>query len=230
MQAVILCAGKGTRMGELTRETPKPLLRINGKSLLAYKLDQLPEAITEIVIVVGYLGEKIREEIGTAYQGRPVKYVEDKTLSGTAHALSQTKDLLGERFMVMMGDDLYSREAMTEALTHEFSVVGRMAETGEGGSRIHMNEGKALLDFVTPETYEALHKDNGLICTGLYSLTRDFFQYEPVKLKDKEEWSLPHTLLVVAQDRPVKVTETDFWLSMSSPEDLERAAKTLFLS
>jgi NDP-sugar pyrophosphorylase family protein len=223
MQAVILCAGKGTRMGELTRETPKPLLRINGKSLLAHKLDVLPSIITEIVIVVGYLGEKIKAEIGDKYKGRPVKYAEDKTLTGTAPALWQAKPLLGERFIVMMGDDVYSSQAMVDCLAHEFSVVGRMAAPQEAGSRIHMNEKKELRDFVTSETYRNISEDPGLICTGLYSLTQEFFTYEPVKLGEKNEWGLPHTLLLTTKDRPVQVVETDFWLSISSPEDLKKA-------
>ena len=64
MFTVILAAGKGTRMGDLAKETPKPMLRVLGKTLLEHKLEMLPESITDVIIVVGYLKDKITEVIG----------------------------------------------------------------------------------------------------------------------------------------------------------------------
>ena len=59
MKAVILAAGKGTRMGDLSLETPKPMLKVLGKTLLEHKLDSLPDVIDEVVITVGYLKDRI---------------------------------------------------------------------------------------------------------------------------------------------------------------------------
>src|SRR5437773_1914053 len=102
MQAVILCSGHGTRMGELTKDTPKPLLKIKGKTLLEYKLERLPEVVDEIILNIGYLGGKIKAEIGPNFNGKKVTYVEDKFIQGTAKALWQAKDILRGRFLVIM--------------------------------------------------------------------------------------------------------------------------------
>ena len=110
MQAIILCGGRGTRMKNLTDELPKPLLPYLGKSLLEYKFESLPEQITDVILVVGYLGNKIKDKIGDNYADRKISYVEQRELLGTANALHTAKDLIADQFVTMMGDDLYSEK------------------------------------------------------------------------------------------------------------------------
>jgi len=227
MQAVILCGGKGIRMGELTKENPKPLLYVGDKTILEHKLDNLPQEITEIILVIGYKKEKIIEKIGDTYKNLPVKYIEDRTISGTAHALWQVKDILKDRFIVMMGDDMYSKDAIRDCAQYDFSIVCKIAQREEAGSRIVIDAKGNLIDFVTPIIYRRSHVDGGLIFTGLYSLTTDIFNYEPVKLELKDEWGLPQTILKVANDREIKIVKTDFWLPVGSPEELARAENYL---
>jgi len=69
MQCVILVAGRGTRMGKLTDSCPKPMLPIKGKPKLVYTLENLPEEIDEVILVIGYLGEQIRNFFGDEYNG-----------------------------------------------------------------------------------------------------------------------------------------------------------------
>ncbi|MFZ2151950.1 MAG: sugar phosphate nucleotidyltransferase, partial [Minisyncoccia bacterium] len=107
MKLVILAAGKGTRMGELTKDIPKPMLKVLGKNLIEHKLDVTPlEVVSEIILVVGYLQEVIRDYFGTEYRGIPITYVED-TIQGTGKAVWNAKEVLNEPFLVMMGDDIY---------------------------------------------------------------------------------------------------------------------------
>lgn len=93
MKAIILAAGKGTRLRSEQAELPKALRKLKGKPLLGYVLDNLdflrPEDIT---IVVGFLKEQVRAEIGGAYQ-----YVEQMPpLNGTARATLSAKSVVGE--------------------------------------------------------------------------------------------------------------------------------------
>lgn len=227
MQAVILCAGKGTRMGDLSKEIPKPLLKFGGKSLLEYKLEALPETIDEVILVIGHLGNKIREEVGEKYGHKKVTYIEDKLLTGTAHALWQCQDILKDKFLVMMGDDIYSQEALEDCSRQDLAIACIRADRETTGSRVLLDESGRPIDFVTHKMYLTLREDGGLIFTGLYALTKEIFDYEPVKLETKEEWGLPQTLLKLAEDKPIKIVETDFWLPVGTPEELSRAEEIL---
>lgn len=214
-------------MGELTKHTPKPLLKISGKSLIEWKLESLPDSVDEVVLVIGYLGEQIKEAFGSEFKGRKITYIEDKTLTGTAHALWQAKDILKGRFLVMMGDDIYNKQALEDASKYDFSLTCIPAKPDDLGSRVISDENGKPIDFVTHLLYLRDHVDGGLVFTALYSMTTEIFNHEPVKMELKDEWSLPKTFLKLGSLRDIKVIETDFWLSITSPEDLFAAEKIL---
>ena len=91
MKAVILAAGRGTRLNQITENTPKPLIKINEKTLLEYKLEILPREVDEVVIIIGYKKEKIIDLLGDKYDNKKITYVEQKKLLGTGHALCMCK-------------------------------------------------------------------------------------------------------------------------------------------
>lgn len=82
MQAIVVAAGRGTRMGPLTETRPKPLVPVAGATLLEHVLDAAAGVVDEYVIVVGYRGDQIRERIGASYAGTPVVYAEQDTQEG----------------------------------------------------------------------------------------------------------------------------------------------------
>ncbi len=87
MQAIILAAGEGKRLRPLTLDKPKPLIEINGKSLLEHNMDKLIGLVNEIILVIGYKGEKVKEKFGNNYRGIKIKYIKQKKLLGTGKAL-----------------------------------------------------------------------------------------------------------------------------------------------
>ena len=94
MQAVILAAGKGTRMLPLTQTTPKPMLLVSGMPILARILEVLPSEITEVLIIVGYLSEQIEQYFGTTYNGRSLRYIQQAEPKGTYAALELAKPFI----------------------------------------------------------------------------------------------------------------------------------------
>ena len=123
MKAIILCAGKGVRMGSLTAKTPKPLLKVNGIPIIDYVLDSLPEEIDEIIIVVKYLGKQIKKYIGHEYNGKKVSYVTGSD-KGNAYSFLATKTLLdNERFLVVYGDEIPSSVNVKRCLAEDLSVL-----------------------------------------------------------------------------------------------------------
>ena len=102
----ILAGGLGSRLGERVRDTPKPLIEVAGRPFLAHQLELLrAHGARRIVLCVGYLGERIEQEIGARPLGLDVRYSYDgPELVGTAGAVRRALPLLGERFLVLYGD------------------------------------------------------------------------------------------------------------------------------
>ena len=109
MQAVIMAGGRGTRLAALTRdEIPKPMVSVAGKPLLLWQVERLKEnGITDIIMVVGHLGDKIKDFFGDGLRfGVRIQYFEEKTPLGTAGSFYYLKDILRDDTFVMMSGDL----------------------------------------------------------------------------------------------------------------------------
>jgi NDP-sugar pyrophosphorylase family protein len=102
----ILAGGLGTRLGELTKNTPKPLLEVAGEPFLAHQIRLLgSHGASKIVLCVGYLGHMVEEAIGYEQEGIEISYSYDsEDLDGTLGALRRARHLLGEHFLVLYGD------------------------------------------------------------------------------------------------------------------------------
>ena len=226
MQAVILAAGLGTRMGKLTKNTPKPMLKVLNKNLLELKINNLPKEIDEVILVVGYKAEVIKKYFKDNFQGKKITYVVDDELKGTANALWKAKSILKNNFLVMMGDDIYSRTSIAECAKKPLSICCKVVDKNGPEDKVVLKN-KNLFAFVTAMKNRELSKPSDLAFTGMYCLSKDIFRYKPVKLKTKDEYGLPQTLLKLAEKKIIKIVKTDNWFQISSPEDLKTAEKIL---
>ena len=104
---MILAAGRGNRMRPLTDHTPKPLLKVGGKPLIVWHLENLAKAgFTEIVINQAYLGQQIEDMLGNGAQwGVSIQYSAEGSALETAGGIAKALSLLGsEPFLVVNGD------------------------------------------------------------------------------------------------------------------------------
>src|SRR3989344_2043782 len=101
MKAVILAAGEGVRMRPLTLDMPKPLLKIAGKSFIDRIFENFPDEITEVVLVVMYLADKIKEHCGESFHGRRIHYARGSE-KGNAYSFLASKPFFdgNERMMI----------------------------------------------------------------------------------------------------------------------------------
>ena len=218
MQIVILAAGRGTRMKDLTDNVPKPMLEINNKPILAYKLEALPEEINEVIFVIGYLGNQIQQYFGDFYGGRNISYVVQEVLNGSGGALELAKDLLKNDFLVMMGDDLYMKNDIQEIMKHDLAVLGLEVDEPNRFGIIHLSELGNLVGVIEkPEI-----SGPALANIALYKLNKKFFDYPLVSI-GKGEFGLPQTLALMAREFPVHVEKASGWFPIGNPEDLEKA-------
>ena len=107
MLAVIMAGGKGTRLAALTKdEIPKPMVEVAGKPLLLWQVERLKDhRITNILMVIGHLGEKIQEYFGDGERfGVRIRYFVEETPLGTAGSFYYLKDMVEETFFMMSGD------------------------------------------------------------------------------------------------------------------------------
>lgn len=120
MKAVILAAGKGTRMKELTNEIPKPMLRVHGKPILEHILSGLLSAgIREVFIVTGYKAEVIENHFGDGSKWNArIAYGRQLVQDGTGKAPELAKEFVGsDNFLLTYGDILVKPETYSQMVT-----------------------------------------------------------------------------------------------------------------
>ncbi|TRZ89106.1 MAG: glucose-1-phosphate thymidylyltransferase [Methanosarcinales archaeon] len=125
MKAVILAAGKGTRMGPLTENRPKVMLPVANRPILEHIILTLKIAgIRDILIVTGYCKEKIEEYFKDGSNlGVNIEYVEQKSQKGTADAIASVKNFIDERFLVTNGDVLAASSDIKNLLKVDGDVI-----------------------------------------------------------------------------------------------------------
>jgi NDP-sugar pyrophosphorylase family protein len=226
MKAVILAAGKGTRLGALTEYVPKPMISIGGVPLLERIMQALPNVIDEIIIVVGYRSEVIQNYFGDEYEGRRIVYVDGSDLTGTAGALFNTKDLLGDdRFLVLNGDDFFSKEDLLNLIAFP-RAWGVFEGVPNHNTYFHVEvdpEGM-IRGFRRPSPEELTHGMR--ISTGAFVLDPSIFEQAPVPLKARE-FSLPHTVLAHAAEMPMVAVPMPSWRTITYSEDVRRLEEYL---
>jgi dTDP-glucose pyrophosphorylase len=106
---LILAAGRGKRLGEITNETNKCMLKLKGKPVLEYNLERAAdiEDIKEIIIVVGHRAEDIINKYGIKFRDKKINYVIQREQKGIVHAIECAKDYLeDEDFFLLLGDEV----------------------------------------------------------------------------------------------------------------------------
>lgn len=107
MQAVVPAAGAGTRMRPLTADKPKGLVAVDGRPLLAHVFETLVDlSVDELVVVVGYRGDQIREHFGATYDDVRITYVEQPEREGLAHAVELAAPHVAGDFLLYNGDNV----------------------------------------------------------------------------------------------------------------------------
>jgi len=225
MKAVILAAGKGTRMRPLTLETPKPMVDVLGKPLLHHIIDSLPAEIAELILVVGYKQEQIRAYFGDSFEGRKVTYVEQKERLGTAHALFQAQPHLtkGERFLFMFADDLHSPSAIERLV--KSGKIGALVQEHIDPKRFGVIEIDKDGKIVSLEEKPDQPRSN-LVAVGVFIFDDKFFQY-PLKLSSRGEYEYVDQVKEIIKDHQFIVEKTEFWHPISDPYHINEAEQIL---
>jgi glucose-1-phosphate thymidylyltransferase len=125
MRAIIPVAGVGSRLRPHTFTLPKVLLNVAGKPILGHIIDKIVgEGIREATIVVGHMGEKIREYVAAAYPGFSVEYVEQEERLGLGHAIYLARTTIGDApVLIILGDTIFDVD-LGPVLKGSVSAIG----------------------------------------------------------------------------------------------------------
>ncbi|MEK6892016.1 MAG: sugar phosphate nucleotidyltransferase [Nanoarchaeota archaeon] len=223
MQAVILAAGKSTRTYPLTLTRPKPLLKVANKTILEHNLDNLNGLIDEVILVVGYKKEMIKKHFGDKYKTIKLKYVEQKEQLGTAHALSVTEPYIKDKFVLMMGDDIYSKGDIKNCIKYQYSILTTIVKDQQNFGVIIEKNG-ILKDFVEkPKTFVS-----NLANAAFYCFDKKIFRcLKQIKKSERNEFELPDAIKLLSKGEKMHCIRAKQWLPIAYPWDLLEADKIL---
>lgn len=123
--AVIPVAGVGTRLRPHTHTVPKALINVAGRAMVAHIIDELIAlGIREYVLVVGYMGARVRRYIAERYPDLIVRYVEQPDRKGLGHAIHLTREAVGDRDMLIVLGDTIFRVDFQGVLDRPMSQIG----------------------------------------------------------------------------------------------------------
>jgi len=111
MKAIIPLAGRGTRLRPLTHHTPKPLLKVGGRPVLSYLLDDVKAlGIDEMVFIVGYLDDVVRDFVHSEYPELRPHFVMQETQDGTAGAVKLAEPWADDELLILFSDTLFDAD------------------------------------------------------------------------------------------------------------------------
>lgn len=226
MQAVILAAGRGSRLAPLTDTLPKPLIEVQGTPLLERLLGSLPESITEAIIVTEYLEDTIKEYIGDTFNDISIIYAHQGVEKGTLGALMSAKSYLKDgSFLVMGSDDIFSQDELELVVKERFAFgVHKKFLPGKEWLIIEADENSRVLSMRKPNDEEFTHPQ--YMATGVYVIDKSVFDLEAYTLSNGE-LGLPQTLRKLFDTQKFVAVEMKEWLQVNTHEELAYANQYL---
>ena len=183
MQAIILAAGMGRRLGEYTKDNTKCMLPVNGVRLIDRTLNQLAKLqLNRVVIVVGYKRQNLIDYIGNRYEGQlNIEYVENPIYNKTnnIYSLALAKDKLQEDDTLLIESDLIFDDGMFSLLTENpypnLALVAKY-ETWMDGTMVRLDSENNIVNFVPKAAFDYNETDSYYKTVNIYKFSREFSQ------------------------------------------------------
>lgn len=221
MDAVLLCAGLGTRLRPHTLQTPKPLLEVQGRPILDWILGALPSQVDRVLVVTHYLGEKIEAYLQNQTHFARWQVVPQGEPRGTGDALRKCHDFItSPTFFVLNGDDLFGAKDLAELAKHEGGVLVSEVQEPRKFGIAFLKENGTLEKLVEKPDLDGPRLAN----TGAYVFPRRVFDIE-LKLSPRGEYEITDYVSTLAGQGPFHVVRASFWFPIGTPEAWEESKK-----
>jgi dTDP-glucose pyrophosphorylase len=237
VNAVILAAGRGTRMGALTTQTPKPLLPLCGKPIIEHILLGLRGAgVRDAIVVTGYRGEQIETALGDGGRlGMRLRFRRQERPEGTARALLLTRSSLGDEPFVLSWGDVVVSPGEYEGVLEDFQrrpcaallTVNRTEDPWRGAA-VYLDQDRQVTALIEkpPRGTSKTPWNND----GVFVFTPSIFDFaEGLQASARGEYELTQAVAAMIADglsvraHPLR----GFWSALGTPEDLAAAEAAL---
>jgi glucose-1-phosphate thymidylyltransferase len=218
----------------VTDDRPKALVEIATRPLLSYAFDALAPCVTEYVVVVGYLGERIREHFGNAYRGTPITYVEQPSRDGLADAIGRAESVIEDDFVQFNGDNVLRGNVSEVVGVHRQRdadvtlLVERVSrERAKRGGVLAMADGDNRPTGVVEKPSDPPSR---LAVTGCFAFsTRIFEAVDAIGRSERGEYELPDAIAYLLENGGrVETVRLDGWrVNVNSETDVARAERRL---
>jgi glucose-1-phosphate thymidylyltransferase len=230
MRAIVPVAGVGSRLRPHTYTVPKVLLNVAGKPIIGHIMDKIiAHGVDEATIVIGYLGEKIREYILKNYSIK-VDFVEQEERLGLGHAIFLSRHTISrDPILIILGDTIFDAD-LTAMVASKYSVLG--VHSVDDARRFGVAE--TTDGFITKLVEKPEHPKSNLAVVGLYYITQPQLLIESLKeliksnVRTKGEFQLTDALqAMIDRGEKMKTFDIPGWYDCGKSETLLSTNKIL---
>ena len=243
MQAVILAAGMGKRLGELTKNNTKCMVKINGISLINRLLEQLSKlSLNKIIIVIGYEGEKLKNYLGYSYKTIEIEYIENPIYNKTnnIYSLYLAKEKLLEDDTILIESDLIFEDSiftLLEQSSYPNVAVVAKYESWMDGTMVRIDNENNIINFIPKKAFR--YEDIALYykTVNIYKFSKEFArnQYIPFleayihALGNNEYYEQVLRVITILDNCNLKalILNNEKWYEIDDIQDLD-IAETIF--
>jgi choline kinase len=228
-QAIILAAGQGRRLWPYTKDRPKCLLDIGGRSIIEHQVDLLvAEGIRHITVVIGYMGSKVREVLGSR-----VAYCENELFASTSsmYSLWLARDAAAHGFLVVNSDVLFHRDILKslldsphgDALAVDFESV-----LAEEEMKVQVRDGRVVA--LSKQLSNGDGENLGMIKLTAEGSRVLFTKIDELLRQNHRRVMVPFALNAIAPSYPLAAVPVQGlpWIEIDFPEDYERARDEVY--
>lgn len=240
MQAIILAAGMGKRLGEYTQNNTKCMLEVNGVRLIDRALNTLHEVgVSRVILVVGYKGQNVKNYVGTEYRGIPIVYVDNPIYDKTnnIYSLYLAKDYMLEEDTILLESDLIYESAVVKKLLEDPSPNIALVDKYESwmdGTVVTIDENNKITHFLDKNRFKFEEIKDYYKTVNIYKFSKEFSAkyYVPflsaysTALGNNEYYEQVLRVIIHLHETPLKALPLtgEVWYEIDDVQDLDIAS------
>tara|TARA_B100000959_G_scaffold242149_1_gene264503 strand:- start:2374 stop:3585 length:1212 start_codon:yes stop_codon:yes gene_type:complete len=215
--ALILAAGKGTRMWPLTENIPKPLLSICGLPIIERQIQELKKVgVKKLYILIGYQMKELSDYLGKTKSGIDIEYIIQEEQKGTGHAVNQAKNIIQGNFYCINGDLIIDSENLERLKENENNLTMMVTNVKDGSNFGVIESMNGRLVSINEKGISGKSRINA----GLFLFNEKIFDaIDNIEKSIRGEYELTDALQDISND--IHILEYQgFWKDIGAPWDL----------